>query len=234
MSFKLLSVSNSKTRKGEAMGYATYILHLAPADLSGVGNVCPKASAGCKAACLNTAGHGGMFKKGTTTNVVQEARIRRTKWFFADTVSFMEALVADIVLAQKQAARQGLIPVFRLNGTSDIVWEKIQVGTFRNIMERFPALQFYDYTKIPKRKPPYNYHLTFSRSECNDDDCETAVQQGMKISVVFNKVPEYWYGRKIINGDAHDLRFLDDSKGPIVVGLKAKGRAKKDITGFVM
>ena len=124
---KLLSTGNPKTLKGMATGYNTYILHLAPANVSGY-ETCPKRTEGCTAACLNTAGRGGMFKKGETTNAIQQARIRKTKMFFENRDSFMQLLVKDILLAIKQSAKLNLIPVFRLNGTSDLSWEKYGVG----------------------------------------------------------------------------------------------------------
>ena len=121
--FKLLSTANPKIQKGTKLGYLSFILHLAPADLSGR-EVCPKRTAGCTAACLNTAGRGGMFKRGETTNVIQKARVRKTKYFFDDRAGFLADLEADIRKAIKFAAKQGLTPVFRLNGTSDLSWEK--------------------------------------------------------------------------------------------------------------
>ena len=148
---KLLSTGNPKILKGLAEGYNTYILHLAPADLSGY-ETCPKRTVGCTAACLNTAGRGGMFKKGETTNVIQKARIRKTQMFFEERMYFMNWLVKDIELAIKQSANKGLVPVIRLNGTSDLAWEKYEVvrngKLYRNIFEAFERIQFYDYTKI--------------------------------------------------------------------------------------
>jgi len=135
MSLKLLSTGNPKLMKGEKQGYLSFILHLAPSILSGF-NTCPMASNGCAAACLNTAGRGGMFKRGENTNAIQEARIRKTRQFFNDRETFMAQLVKDITLAIKQADRKGMIPVFRLNGTSDIRWETVAVGGFRNVMEK--------------------------------------------------------------------------------------------------
>ena len=133
---KLLSTGNPKTLKGMATGYNTYILHLAPANVSGF-ETCPKRTEGCTAACLNTAGRGGMFKKGETTNAIQQARIRKTKMFFENRDSFMQLLVKDILLAIKQSTKLNLIPVFRLNGTSDLSWEKYEVVrdgvTYKNI-----------------------------------------------------------------------------------------------------
>ena len=234
---KLLSTGNPKVLKGIAQGYNTYILHLAPSTLSGK-NTCPKATPGCIAACLNTAGRGGMFKKGENTNVIQQARIRKTNLFYSDRDAFFTGLIADIKLAIKQSARLGLTPVFRLNGTSDIAFEKYTVlDTGKTIFELFPEVQFYDYTKILGRKFQHisNYTLTFSAADGNDADVAEAVKQGYNIAVVFgikkgSPMPEQYLGLPVVNGDESDLRFLD-AKG-VVVGLYAKGPAKKDTTGF--
>ncbi len=232
--FKLLSTANPKIQKGTKMGYLSFILHLAPADVSGY-NTCPKATAGCKAACLNTAGRGGMFKRGETTNMIQQARIRKTKYFFEDRDGFMKDLYHDIVKAKKFAERKGLIPVFRLNGTSDLSWEKYEVGTTgMNLFQLFPTTQFYDYTKVPKRKVDSigNYHLTFSQADGNGKDADWAISKNMNVTVVFDNIPAEYKGKPVFNADETDLRFLDP-KG-VVLGLKAKGRAKKDRTGFVV
>lgn len=243
---KLLSTGNPKILKGEKKGYNTYILHLAPANVSGY-ETCPKRTAGCTAACLNTAGRGGMFKKGESTNVIQEARKRKTRLFFENRTEFMRLLVADIELAIRQSAKKGLIPVFRLNGTSDLSWEKYEVTVtdkagqsiiFRNIFEAFPFVQFYDYSKVLGRKVKNipNYHLTFSAADGNDLDVLRAIKDGYNVATVFGikktePMPETYNGLPVFNGDDSDLRFLDP-KG-VVVGLYAKGKAKKDTSGFV-
>jgi len=237
----LLSVGNPKTLKGMAQGYNTYILHLAPGSLSGH-NTCPKATAGCLAACLNTAGRGGMFKRGENTNTIQQARIRKTNLFYNDRDAFMALLVKDITLAIKQSAKAGLVPVFRLNGTSDISWEKypVTIGnvTYSNIFAYFGFVQFYDYTKVLGRKVSHisNYSLTFSAADGNDADVTKAISQGYNIATVFGikkgtPMPAEYLGLPVFNGDESDLRFLDP-KG-VVVGLYAKGKAKKDTSGFV-
>lgn len=234
---KLLSTANPKVLKGQSAGYNTFILHLSPANVSGY-ETCPKRTAGCTAACLNTAGHGGMFKKGETTNVVQEARKTRTRLFFENRSVFFEQLVREIKNAIKLSAKQGMTPVFRLNGTSDLAWEKYEVVEGKNIFQLFPEVQFYDYTKILGRKVAHipNYHLTFSAADGNDADVLKAIAQGMNVATVFGlkktePMPETYNGRVVFNGDESDLRFLDP-KG-VVVGLYAKGRAKKDTSGFV-
>jgi hypothetical protein len=234
MTFKLLSTANPKIQKGTKLGYLSFILHLAPADLSGH-NTCPKATAGCKSACLNTAGRGGMFKRGESTNAIQKARIRKTKYFYEDRAGFMLDLAYDIQKGIKLAEKLGLKPVFRLNGTSDLSWEKYEVPVFctKNIFELYPNVQFYDYTKILGRKADYaNYFLIFSQADGNEADVNKAIAQGMNVATVFDEVPESYKGRPVINADETDLRFLDP-KG-VIAGLKAKGRAKKDYSGFVI
>ena len=226
--FKLLSTANPKIQKGTKMGYLSFILHLAPADLSGR-EVCPKRTKGCTDACLNKAGRGGMFRKGENTNMIQKARIRKTQYFFNNRADFMLDLVADIRKAIKFAERKGLTPVFRLNGTSDLSWEKYDAIPGQNIFEMFPTVQFYDYTKVLGRKVKQypNYHLTFSKADGNDADVAEALLQGMSVVAVYDKIPE-----GAPSADETDLRFLDP-KG-IMLGLKAKGPAKKDYSGFVI
>jgi hypothetical protein len=238
---KLFSTGNPKVLKGTKQGFNTYILHLAPANVSGY-ETCPKRTAGCTAACLNTAGRGGMFKKGENTNVIQQARIRKTKMFFESRELFMQLVVKDIELAIKQSTKKNLVPVFRLNGTSDLSFEKYEVVRngvlYRNIFEAFAEVQFYDYTKILGRKVNdiANYHLTFSAADGNDVDVRKAIAQGYNVATVFGikkslPMPDTYEGRPVFNGDDSDLRFLDP-KG-VVVGLYAKGKAKKDTSGFV-
>jgi hypothetical protein len=220
--FKLLSTANPKIQKGTKLGYLSFILHLAPSTLSGK-NTCPKATPGCIAACLNTAGRGGMFKKGENTNMIQRARIRKTVMYWEQRDLFLATLEADIRKAIKMAEKLDLIPVFRLNGTSDLSVEKW------GIIEKFPQVQFYDYTKVLGRKVAHlpNYHLTFSKADGNDADVAEALLQGMSVVAVYDKIPE-----GVPSADETDLRFLDP-KGTML-GLKAKGRAKKDYTGFVI
>jgi hypothetical protein len=226
--YHLLCVSDDpKTRKGEKLGYLTGLCYLAPHKMSGMGNVCPHASKGCASACLNTAGRGVMPH-------VQAARIRKTRLFLTDRLEFLRMLRFDLHLLQSTAQFRRMIPVVRLNGTSDIPWEKY------GVMEEHPSLQFYDYTKHPKRmlaylqdSLPHNYHLTFSRSESNEMDCIRVLQLGGNTAVVFRKeLPAEWKGYPVVRGDENDLRFLDGKN--VVVGLTAKGQAKKDTSGFVI
>jgi hypothetical protein len=226
--FKLLSTANPKIQKGTKLGYLSFILHLAPSTLSGH-NTCPKATKGCIAACLNTAGRGGMFKRGETTNVIQKARIRKTNYFYNDRAGFMLDLMQDIKKGIRLANKLGLEPVFRLNGTSDLSWEKYEMTEGKNVFDVFAGIQFYDYTKVLGRKVKHieNYHLTFSKADGNDSDVAEALLQGMSVVAVYDKIPA-----GVPSADETDLRFLDP-KG-VMLGLKAKGRAKKDYSGFVI
>jgi hypothetical protein len=257
--FRLLTPGNPKTEKGRGAGYWTFILHLAPASLSGF-NVCAMATAGCKAACLNTAGRGGiMAGHGILTaddvasgivNTIQKARIRKTKAFFAARHEFMAHLVADIVKAIKLARRNGFKPVFRLNGTSDIRWETIACARpnlakgfatgYRNIFEAFPDVQFYDYTKLANRRGiPSNYALTFSLADGNEAHARAALANGLNVAAVFSDkarvaraISEGFLSHPVANGDDTDLRFLDPANH--VIALYAKGNAKRDTSGFVV
>lgn len=232
------AANNTKTAKLAAeLGIEAAILHLAPADKSGY-NTCPFASIGCKMACLNTAGHGGITKA-DGTNPVQEARIRKTRWFFEHRTEFMAQLVKEIRALERRAAKLQRRAAVRLNGTSDIMWESVPVTvdgiTYDNLMSLFPGIQFYDYTKIPNRRGiPANYHLTFSLSECNDRHALAQLEAGTNVAAVlaYDVLPETWNGYRVIDGDKHDYRFLDP-QGPVIVALKAKGDAKKDTSGFV-
>lgn len=237
MNRPLLTVGNPKTIKGQKRGYLTHILHLAPAWLSGY-NVCPMATKACTIACLNTAGRGGIFKKGFTTNAIQEARIRKTRQYFKHRPDFMSQLVKETEAGLRRAERKGLTAVFRLNGTSDLRWENVMVQrdgvNYPNVMKAFPDVQFYDYTKIPnRRRLPANYDLTFSLAESNRADAIAALASGLNVAAVFRKVlPASYLGCPVVNGDESDLRFLDE-RG-VIVGLTAKGKAKKDTSGFVI
>lgn len=226
--YKLLSVNaDTKTIKSNKAGFLTGILYLAPYDLSGV-NLCPFAKvAECHVACLNTAGR-GVF------NNVKSARLRKAKLFNDNRGEFMAQLIDDINKLKRQAKRQNLQAVVRLNGTSDIEWENIRVGEY-TIFDLFPDLQFYDYTKNPNRKNlPDNYDLTFSYSGVDSfiKFNRQALSNNMRIATVFKIMPSEFLGRQVINGDDHDARFIENKN--LVIGLKAKGKARYDKTGFVV
>ena len=222
---------NPKTDKNQSVeGLENIVvlhLNLAPADLSGY-NVCPMASQGCKSACLHTAGN-PVFQAQK-----DKGRINRARFYMQDRDKFMTQLTRELVNFVKWCDKNKKIGVVRLNTTSDISWENY------NLFEKFPMLQFYDYTKIQKRalkfargEYPPNYHLTYSLNEDNYDRAVEVLNEGGNIAVVFRKdLPDTFMGKKVVNGDLHDLRYLDPKN--VVVGLKAKGKAKTDYSGFVM
>lgn len=236
---KLLSVNaDAKTRKGDSAGYLTGILYLAPAnEASDKVNLCPMASEGCKAVCLYSAGRGKMQS-------VVKARIAKTKRFLDAPKAFVELLAIDIQKIVTKAAKVGMIPAVRLNGTSDLPWERLKGELGVTLMDRFPSVAFYDYTKVPSRaiayaegKMPSNYHLTFSKSECNDEAVAAVLASGGNVAAVFStakadELPETYGDYEVVDGDKTDLRFLD--KEGVMVGLRAKGEARSDNSGFTI
>ena len=225
---KLLGIdTNAKTVKGQKLGYMTGIMYLAPSNESGK-NLCPHASDGCKAACLYTAGRGRMAP-------VKKARLAKTHFFIRERATFLSQLKMEIVALVKRAAKNNMIPAVRLNGTSDLPWENL------GVIQEFPDVQFYDYTKNLKRmvsfvngELPKNYHLTFSRSETTNGAIIVGLlRTGGNVAMVYaGKPPSHNFGATVVSGDESDLRFLD-AKG-VIVALTAKGDGKKDKSGFVV
>ncbi len=233
----LLSISaDAKTSKGEKMGFLTGILYLAPYKTISIYNTCAMAElAGCNIACLYSAGRGAYSN-------VQNARINKTNWYYQDKQGFMLQLIKNIYSLIYKANKLQLIPLIRLNGTSDIKWENVafeyEGKHYNNIMELFPDIQFYDYTKIINRNNlPANYDLTFSYSGKPEfiKYVNKAINNKMRIAVVFkdkHNLPNEFMGLSVVNGDNTDIRHLDPHN--VIVALYAKGKAKKDNSGFVV
>jgi hypothetical protein len=234
---KLLGIdTNAKTIKGEKYNIKTAILYLMPAKQSGV-QLCPMAkTAGCEKACLFTAGRGAM-------NSVMLSRLRKTLYFNQYRDLFMQQLHNELIRERAKAKRKGYKLIVRLNGTSDIRWENIAVSGYANIMQALPDITYYDYTKLANRKVPANYDLTFSYSGVSEylPFVQKAVANGERIAVVFRDRSivdamlangETFLGLPVVDGDNSDIRHLDP-KGA-VVALYAKGKARKDQSGFVV
>lgn len=215
-------------------GYHTRIMYLAPYKISGK-NFCPAASDGCIKGCLYKSGMGYYSN-------VQASRIARSKFFIENQEEFLAQLDWEIKCLEKVCRRKKLKLAIRLNGTSDLPWENIG-----GIIQNNPGIQFYDYTKVRSRmmnfldnKMPENYHLTYSMSENNLQNCLDVLEYGGNVAMVFGstekkevrKFPFQFLGHQIFNGDEHDLRFLDPKNK--IIGLWAKGEAKYDDTGFVL
>ena len=226
---------NPKTIKGQKYGFMTGVLYLAPATLSGRNTCAMATTAACAAACLNSAGRGAFSN-------VQRARIAKTEYYFSDRAGFMDNLAADIRLLAKKAAAAGLVPLVRLNGTSDIKWENVPLTIagvdYPNIMSAFPNIQFYDYTKIANRDNlPANYDLTFSYSglPAYQKYVKQAIIKGMRVAVVFRTraaIPKSFLGLQCVDGDDSDIRHIDPAG--VIVALYAKGKARQDNSGFVV
>lgn len=214
----LLSTNNKKTMKGEKLGYLTYILYMSPFTDNSKGiNVCSHATKGCAEACLVGSGFGGMYTG------VKEGRRNKTEYFLSSRTEFLFQIKKEIEKAIIKNKDKAIITI-RLNGTSDIPYEKFRVfeGN-KNIFEVYPEIQFYDYTKNHfrfEKELPKNYHLTFSRSEKNHIKAMELLGKGKNVAMVFDTLPKTYEGFKVINGDENDLRFKD--KKNVIVGLKYK------------
>jgi len=225
MTYKLFGVgSNTKIVKGDGSEYMTAIMHLKPMNTK----ICPFQNvAKCKEPCLNTAGR-GIFDN------IQDARERKTNLYLTDKVTFMEFMYQDMTTFRRRMHKRGIQPCARPNGTSDILFERT------NLMKDFSDIQFYDYTKTYKRAYadlPSNYHLTLSYSEADMDYANTIWKAtrdtGKNMAVVSSlPMPKKFRGLDCIDGDKDDLRFLDPQG--VCVWLSAKGKAKKDTSGFVV
>lgn len=219
--------TNAKTALNEV---ETHIMYLAPSDVSGVINVCPFASEGCRQVCLNTSGRG-------VYDSTQAARINKTMYFATDRKKFIYQMTHELLAIWGRAKEKGEKRAIRLNGTSDI--------DFLDLIKRYTGIDFlgymykdlifYDYTKNPNMIKKYlgtRYKLTFSRSETNDHLVDEVLASGGNVAIVFEKMPKRYKGYKVIDGTLSDLRYYD--KKNVVVGLKPKGKARKDDSGFVV
>lgn len=228
---KLMNANgDAKTIKGLKKGWITYIMYMSPFDQNSQGvNLCPHASAGCVASCLVGAGRGRFSN-------VERARLNKTEYYLADRTKFLAQLHKELTLIEKRHKGQNV--AIRFNGTSDIRFEKFKIKDNKNLMELFPNLQFYDYTKNHVRMEqamPKNYSLVFSRSEDNHDKCIDLLKKGHKVAMVFDVPPKKFEGFKVVDGDETDLRFLD--KAGVIIGLKfknTKGKKQAFDTGFAI
>jgi len=247
-----------KLDKSNAVGAAlsepilNAVMYLAPSDSGGLGNLCPWATAGCRVVCLGIGSgrmnHGAAalasreFDWEKTT--VSKAMIWRTKMFMKRRPAFKAKLDAEVGALRAKARRQGMKTAVRLNGTTDIVWEKV----YPELFAKYHDVIFYDYTKAPRSvraSAPANYHLTFSYAEtaANHLNALDWLKAGKNIAVVFDTtkgeaLPESFLSYKlsraipVIDADSDDMRFLDPVG--VVAGLRAKGAAKHDKSGFVV
>ncbi len=214
----ILTTDNTKTKHGEGQNIFTGIVYMAPNTIAGRGNVCADATEACILGCLYSAGRGKF-------SPVQQARINRTEYFFDNNKAYMEQLIKEIESHIRKANKKNMVPAIRLNGTSDIPYERVKYDG-KTLMEIFQgSAVLYDYTKSKARALKQPYNLTFSRSGENDKDCLELLNNGVNVAVVFDRymgesLPKTWGGYEVIDGDISDTRFLD--KRGVVVGLHLK------------
>ena len=224
--------SNPKLSKSNraGAGYQTWGLALAPARESGY-QLCSSASPGCRASCLHHQGHSRLDP------IIGVCRIAKTVAFKEHSDWFKATLAHELEVIGQRADRGAFNVAVRLNLVSDVLWEK----ELPDLFERFPEVQFYDYSKhflrmmrFTRGELPRNYHLTFSRSESNELQSHDVLLAGGNVAVVFRgrELPERYLGHPVVKGDEHDLRFLDPVG--VVVGLLAKGTSRTDQSGFVV
>jgi hypothetical protein len=220
--------TNAKTSKNPE---TTYILYLAPyTQNSKKINICPKASAGCSASCLFSAGRGAF------SNVIQ-SRVNKTEYYLHDKEKFILQLAGELVKINKKASKETNQTLIRLNGTSDLDFVYLLKKYANFDISNYNNLHFYDYTKILGKVKKYidhkNYTLTFSRAEDNEAETIQALKIGSNVSAVFSgDLPKTYKGFTVVDGDKTDSEMLA-FKG-LILGLKAKGKARKDTSGFVI
>lgn len=226
---------SAKIEKNKKINVKTYVIYLAPANLSGY-NTCSHSTPECRMGCLNTSGRAGMEELCGKTMIV-DCRNKKSALLFEQTNFFMQWLIAEIEAHKNLAYKKGFAYSIRLNGTSDIDWANIRVNG-KNIFELFPNDVFYDYTKNPNKfkNIPANYHLTMSYTGRNWQVSEMLLQQGFNVAVVFDvkkgkALPQTFNGYKVVDGDVTDYR-PNDGKG-VVVGLRWKVIANKEVNDFV-
>lgn len=224
---RLLTVENAKTSKGEQAGYMTGIIYMLPDT-----RTCPFANkAGCLQSCLVTAGLAGIYKS------INETRQARKELFYNNRKAFFQQLEQEIDAFIKKANKAGMTPIIRLNGTSDIAYERYIVRDNKNIFQLFPTIQFYDYTKNIKRinLGIPNYDVTFSYSGTDEYKpyVTEALNKQARMAIVFRgELPKTYMNKIVIDGDKNDLRFLEPKN--VIIGLKAKGKAKTDDSKFIV
>lgn len=263
---RIFSIDSPKAIKADAFGFVNAIHYLAPHERGGVGNLCSDASLACIALCLgHTSGQAGMVADAdmeSGDNEVRKSRRQKAQRFMRERALYLRDVCRSIDNLIIRSSRLGKRLCVRMNGSSDIAFEGIRFVIHRNangrvesvtlggvgsgsIFDHYPAIDFVDYTKNPRRfdrRLPANYWLTFSRSETNETQAIALLNRGVNVAVVFGgEKPIAWNGFRVIDGDVHDLRQLDDrverDSGALgfVVALSPKGRvAKRDTSGFVV
>ncbi len=221
---KLFSVTNAKAIKSQNYGYLNgiqYLLHANTGQEYGVKNMCAFATKGCSDMCF------GNVKRHAIGNV-HNAKKNRSLLLQNDKDLYLAFFVDEVLRLKRKAERENKKLVLRLNGTSDKDFTKM------GLYNIFPDIQFCEYTKNPilvkkylRDELPSNLHMTLSRSEVNHNFCMECLKDGgINVAIPFaGDRPESWMGFPVLDGDKHDLRFLDEGGG-YIVGLSFKNFKK--------
>ena len=230
----IFSTSPKLEKNPEGQEYLANAFYGAPSWAS-LFNTCARATYGCGTNCLNESGHGQRHMIHNGGHSVHVARMVRTLIWFKYRDQFKAKAQREIRALKRKADCMGVPLAIRPNGTTDLRFEKLWPELFADN----PDVTFWDYTKDISRNVGHipNYSLCYSVHEnTTDSDLEQAFTNGMNCVVVgrlkrTDAKPESYMGRPVVDGDKHDLRFLD----PIgcFVMLFAKGNAYGDSTGFV-
>lgn len=223
----------TKHKKGFTYNELNYSLYLSPGNTSGY-EVCPGRTIECSRLCLNESGMNTMVQK-SKGDVINNSRIKKTRLLMEDKEFFVKWLIAEIISAKKKAENLGYGFNVRINNTSDICPTTLTIndnGVIKNILEIFPDVSFYDYTKVENRvlihEKYSNYDLTYSYTGYNWQVCEKMLNKGIRVAVVFMDIPTTFNGYPVIDGDLYDNRVKDDKS--VIAGLKYKRTRNKLLT----
>jgi len=230
----IFSTSAKLEKNPDGGDYLALAFYGAPSFAS-LMNTCASATFGCGSNCLNESGHGQRHMLNKGVHHVHVARMVRTLIWFKYRDQFKAKAQREIDSLKRKAKKMGVPLAIRPNGTTDLRFEKLWPELFSDN----PETMFWDYTKDMRRNVGliWNYSLCYSVHEnTTDSDIEQAFANGMNCVVVARlkrnePKPKQYMGRPVVDGDKHDLRFLDPI-GRFVL-LFAKGGAYDDTTGFV-
>ena len=215
-----------KTAKHAGGNYRLAGLSLYPDPI-----LCPGSKAAdCMADCLKSAGRGAFSN-------VTDGRQKKADFWHRDRAGFLDQLNSELFNFSRLCDKTGVRGAVRLNVLSDIDWEN------HGVPQNHPGLTFYDYTKRAIRlsdiRRPDNYSLMFSYSghPAYRKQVTRALQTDCPVAVVFRvkagePLPAAFMGRPVIDGDISDL--VNVTAGPVIIGLRAKGRARQSDSAFIV
>ena len=149
---------------------------------------------------------------------VIKSRKAKSEYFVNDTDTFIKQLIREIKNQEKRALKKNKKAVVRLNGFTDIDYEKY------GIFKLFPNVQFYDYSadyeRVLNNNNP-NLHYTFSYKGNNLKECIELLKNDVSIAVIDIPENQFFndYDVEHIDGDKHDFRF---KHGKAIVWLSEK------------